>query len=561
MEKKKILSDKINVQLIAEVFLAMGIKDIIFSPGSRNGALMLHFVNHGGFNTFSIVDERCAAFVAMGMAQKTRKPVVICCTSGSAAANYYPAVTEAFYQNVPIIVLTADRPANYTDIFDGQTIRQKNLYQQHVYYSAQLCESSGEEAVTENFLKVKKAVKECVVNEGPVHINMPFSEPLYGTTTEKMIQIEKITQPFIESETIDWDELQPQINTKKKIFILIGLQHPSLWLNDALDKLAKLPQVIIFTENTSNVTNKDFISRIDNVLFGIEDSLNPELQPDLLITLGQNVISKKVKNFLRKNRPREHWHVHPHWHPDTYFALTKEIKQKEEVFAEELSRRIRPNAFNYKDLWLNLREKNERKQQTYVNEIPFSDLSVFKKIIENYPEQAVIHYSNSSAIRYSQLFPHKKSHKIYCNRGTSGIDGSTSTAVGYAMQTEELVILVTGDISFFYDSNALWNQKFPKNLRIILVNNGGGDIFSIIPGPNDSGILAEYFNTKHTLTAAPLAKLYGIDYQKVSTEKDLENALTLFYNESNNAKILEIDTHLSPNAEVMRAYVKRPEAE
>lgn len=152
----KIRSKKINVQLIVEAFYAMGIRDIVISPGSRNGALTMDFVNHGGFATHSVVDERSAGFVALGMAQKTEKPVVVCCTSGSAAANYYPAVTEAFYQNIPLIVLTADRPANFTDIFDGQTIRQENLFEKHTFFNTQLSEQDDDEQIYENFIKIKK---------------------------------------------------------------------------------------------------------------------------------------------------------------------------------------------------------------------------------------------------------------------------------------------------------------------------------------------------------------------------------------------------------------------
>ncbi|MBV7439949.1 2-succinyl-5-enolpyruvyl-6-hydroxy-3-cyclohexene-1-carboxylic-acid synthase, partial [Weeksellaceae bacterium TAE3-ERU29] len=553
---EKRFSKKINVQLIAEVFLAAGIKDIIFSPGSRNGALITHFVNHDGFNTYSIVDERSAGFVALGMAQQTQKPVVICCTSGSAAANYYPAVTEAFYQNIPLIVLTADRPANFTDIFDGQTIRQENLFEKHSYFSTQLSELETDEIITENYLEIKKAITESILNSGPVHINMPFSEPLYETTNELLIDFEKITLPQPKYDELDWEELKETLNSKKKIFILVGLQRKSKWLNDALNQLAKLPQVIVFTENTSNTHGENLISRIDNVLFEREKKQDESLRPDLLITLGQNVISKKVKTFLRTNSPTEHWHVNPYWQPDTYFVLSKKIKQKEEVFVEALSRYLKETPSDYRETWLNIRQENESKQNQYVEKIDFSDLWIFKTLINHYPKNSVIQYSNSSVIRYSQLFPHDESLEIYCNRGTSGIDGSTSTAVGFAIKSEKPVTIVTGDISFFYDSNALWNKKLPNNLRIILLNNGGGDIFSIIPGPDNSGVKEEYFNTKHQLSAKPLAELFGLEYTLANDKNSFKYALNNFYDESSRAKILEVNTQNSPNAKIMRNYIK-----
>ncbi|MGQ2107751.1 2-succinyl-5-enolpyruvyl-6-hydroxy-3-cyclohexene-1-carboxylic-acid synthase [Ornithobacterium rhinotracheale] len=552
----KIRSKKINVQLVVEAFYAMGIRDIVISPGSRNGALTMDFVNHGGFATHSVVDERSAGFVALGMAQKTEKPVVVCCTSGSAAANYYPAVTEAFYQNIPLIVLTADRPANFTDIFDGQTIRQENLFEKHTFFNTQLSEQDDDEQIYENFIKIKKAVFSAMEQSGPVHINMPFSEPLYETTEEKLINFEQITPPIFAPETLDWEALKNELSQYQKIMILIGLQRPSKWLNHALKNLAQLPQVIIFTENTSNLHDEKFISRIDNVLFEKEKIKNESLAPDLLITLGQNIISKKIKSFLRINQPKAHWHVNPYWFPDTYFCLSKEIKQKEEIFAEALSRNIEPKDSEYQSTWLKIREENEAKQNEFLQNLDFCDLWVFQKLINSYPADCVVQYSNSSVIRYSQLFEHRDDIKIFCNRGTSGIDGSTSTAVGFAMKTEELVCLVTGDISFFYDSNALWNRALPKNLRIVLVNNGGGDIFSIIPGPENTGARKAYFKTEHNLSAKPLAELFGLEYTLAKDKAEFKNALNQFFSPSERAKILEVDTANAQNAEMMRRYIK-----
>uniref|UniRef100_UPI0039A6352C 2-succinyl-5-enolpyruvyl-6-hydroxy-3- cyclohexene-1-carboxylic-acid synthase n=1 Tax=Ornithobacterium rhinotracheale TaxID=28251 RepID=UPI0039A6352C len=552
----KIRSKKINVQLIVEAFYAMGIRDIVISPGSRNGALTMDFVNHGGFATHSVVDERSAGFVALGMAQKTEKPVVVCCTSGSAAANYYPAVTEAFYQNIPLIVLTADRPANFTDIFDGQTIRQENLFEKHTYSSVQLSEQEDDEQIYENFVKIKKAVFSAIEKSGPVHINMPFSEPLYETTAENLIHFEQISTPIPTPENLDWAALKEELSRYQKIMILVGVQRPSKWLSHALKDLAKLPQIIIFTENTSNLHDEKFISRIDNVLFEKEGAKDDLLAPDLLITLGQNIISKKIKSFLRLNRPKAHWHINEYWFPDTYFSLTKKIKQKEEIFAEALSRNIKPKDSEYQSTWLKIREENEAKQNEFLQNLDFCDLWVFQKLIHSYPADCVVQYSNSSVIRYSQLFEHREDVKIFCNRGTSGIDGSTSTAVGYAMKTSEMVCLVTGDISFFYDSNGLWNRDLPNNLRIVLVNNGGGDIFSIIPGPESTGAGMAYFKTAHSLTAKPLAELFGLDYIFAKNKAGVLNALNQFFAPSERAKILEVDTANAQNAEVMRHYIK-----
>lgn len=554
MSKK--YSDKLNVQLITESLLAMGVNQVVCSPGSRNGALMMHFANHPKIQTHSIVDERSAAFVALGMAQKTQQPIVLSCTSGSAAANYYPAITEAYYQNIPLIVLTADRPKNYTDIFDGQTIRQENLYEQHSYYNTQLIEEEDDEALTSNFLEIKKAITESITNSGPVHINMPFSEPLYTTTSEIKINFEKISIPQKKYTEIPWESLDPILQTSQKIMILVGQQQVSPELNRALETLARLPQVVVLTENISNVHFSSFISRIDNVLFEMQEKDATVFQPDLLITLGQNIISKKIKQFIRSYSPKEHWHVNPYWQPDTYFCLTQKIINTETHFAVQLAQKLTSQDSQYKENWLQLRARKEERQTLFLDNIPFSDLWVYKNLIPLYPPQTVVQYSNSSVIRYSQLFNHDSSLQIFCNRGTSGIDGSTSTAVGFAMKTEKIVTLVTGDISFFYDSNALWNNKLPCNLRIIVVNNGGGDIFKIIPGPEDSGVVETHFSTEHQLSARPLAELYGLDYECIEDELHFIQKVATFYQSGEQAKILEINTSGRDNASVMRKYFK-----
>lgn len=548
-------SAKLNVQLIAEIFAQSDILDIVISPGSRNGALTMQFTNDSRFNCYSIVDERSAAFVALGMAQSMQKPVVICCTSGSAAANYYPAITEAYYQNIPLIVLTADRPANYTDLFDGQTIRQENMYENHVYHSTQLLESEDEESLTENFSKIKKSLVAAFHNSGPVHINMPFSEPLYTSTQEKLINLDTINFPITAREKIDWTLLENEYYAGQKVMILVGLQYPDDALERLLQKISDFENIIVLTETTSNLHHNQFIAQIDAVLRNIKTSEIDLYKPDLLITLGQNVISKKIKQFLRDNPPKFHWHVDLHWHPDTYFSLTQKIKCNAQDFVYEFSKEFVSLDSDYRQNWLTKNSYNADLQQHFMQNIGWNDLHCFKNIIDNYPHNWAIHYSNSSVIRYSQLFLHHPSNPVYCNRGTSGIDGSTSTAIGFAMQHNKPVVLVTGDISFFYDSNALWNNYIPAHFRIILVNNGGGNIFKIIPGPDTTQALERFFETRHDLNALYLAKMFGFEYHQVNSMESLNDAWKDFYQKSTRPKILEIDTKNAPNAETLRAFI------
>lgn len=551
---KSYFSANLNVQLIGATLEAMGVENIVFSPGSRNGSLIMHLSAMKAFKTYTLVDERSAAYTAMGMAQKTRKPVVICCTSGSASVNYYPAITEAFYQNIPLIVLTADRPRRYIDQFNGQTIRQENVFEKHTYHNENLLEEETDEALTQNFLSIKKTIIKSIENSGPVHINIPLSEPLYDTVPEKKIHFEKLTVPEKKISDIDFDKLRDIAKHQSKIMFLVGMHDYDDRLNQLINDIAKRENVIFLTENTSNLHHKDIVNKIDNALFLLKESKKESFSPDLLITLGQNIVSKKIKQFLRENPPKHHWHVNPYWHPDTFNVLSEKIKINSWEFLDKFKTFELPKS-DYKSLWLNSSKDKNKRQAEFLRKTPFSDLKVFEKIIKQLPHNIVLHYSNSSVIRYAQLFDHHKSIEVFCNRGTSGIDGATSTAVGSAMCTEKQTVLVTGDLSFFYDSNGLWNKYIPHNFRLIVINNGGGDIFKIIPGPANTGVLEESFFVSHKLSPKHLAMLYGFDYVEVNDLENLEKELNILW-EGNNKKILCVNTFREKNSDILKEYIK-----
>lgn len=547
-------SKNLNVQLLAEVFKAYGIEHIILSPGSRNGSLSTHFSHHPDFKTYSIVDERSAGFVALGMAQQLRKPVVLCCTSGSALVNYYPAVTEAFYQNVPLIILSADRPEHLVDQFDGQTIRQKGVLDLHTYHSTQLTEDDSTQALTDNLGLIKNTVNASIQNSGPVHINMPFSEPLYEFQESIDIQFEKFEIPSKPVPEISVDQFAEKWNESSKKLVLVGMLFPNPKLEEWVKKLADDDSVVVFTETTSNLHAKRFFNKIDTVLFSLSEEVLENLKPEILLTIGQNVVSKKVKSFLRNHKPALHWHLDEYWHPDTYQILTAKIVSTPLEFLEMFVPKIYQKESHYFNDWNSIRVEKEEKQKQFESKIAFCDFQVFQKLIEGFPENTQIHYGNSSAIRYAQLFSHKTSNTVFCNRGTSGIDGCTSTSAGASMVNGVQTVLVTGDIGFFYDSNGLWNQYLPSDFRIIIINNGGGNIFKIIPGPENSGVVETVFETRHHLTAKHLAGMFGFDYFSVNNHDDLIVALVEFYQKSNCPRILEINTSQIDNAQIQRSY-------
>lgn len=547
-------SSKRSIQILAHLLQQYGISDIIISPGSRNAPLAIHFSETDAFNCYSIVDERSAAFVGMGMAKSEKKPVAITCTSGSAVANYYPAVTEAFYQNVPLLILTADRPTDYVDIFDGQTIRQKDIFHQHSYGDFQLLEDSKENAEDVNFDIIKKAIELCFEKQGPVHINIPLEEPLYELvselpsfpTVEKTIRHKEYEIPS--NLIADW-------HTSQRIMILVGTKDYSPELESQLTQLVKNHSVVVLSEANSNLYHEKFFRHIDRYIFNFTEEDYKTYAPDLLITVGQNVVSKKVKQFLRSARPKQHWHLDEVWQPDTYFSLTEKIEVKPEVFFSKLLKFINLEPRPYFNLWDVLRDKKDARHEQFLNMVEFSDFYFFNKASQTIPENYNIHFSNSSAIRYAQLFDFGK-RKMYCNRGTSGIDGSTSTAMGFAIKNANPTLLITGDLSFFYDINGLWNQYIPPFVRIIIFNNGEGNIFKIIPGPGNANpnTLDEFIATKHRKHVEHLAKHFGFSYIKVEDEPTLDRVLENFFKPDLQPKILEVNTYGKNSADVQKAY-------
>ena len=541
-----------SVQILAHVLQQYGIDKVVVSPGSRNAPLAIHFSEMDEMQCYSIVDERSAAFVGMGMAKALKKPVALTCTSGSAATNYYPAIVEAFYQNIPLLILTADRPADYVDIFDGQTIRQNQLYQQHSYGDFQLKEDKEEASYDYNLDTVKKAVELCFEKSGPVHINIPLSEPLYNLVTE--LPVLPSVESTIQKNKFDFaPNLIAEWNTSKRILILVGSQNPNPELQMQLSQLVKNHSVVVLTEVTSNLNNEKFFSHIDRYIFNFNEEDFKKYAPDLLITVGQNVVSKKVKTFLRDAKPKHHWHVDENWQPDTYFVLDRKIEAKPEVFFSKLLHNINLEPSPYYNLWDVLRDKADARHDATLPKIGYSDFYLFNMLSEVIPASYKVHFSNSSAIRYAQLFNFNK-YDCYCNRGTSGIDGCTSTAMGFAMMTDDPTLLITGDISFFYDINGLWNQYIPPFARIVIFNNGEGNIFRIIPGPSDTNAVDELIATQHHKSAEFLAKHFGFDYIKAEDELSLDRVVETFFKPGQKPKILEVMTKEHHNEDQLKAY-------
>lgn len=548
-------SNKILSQTLVQLCSDKGIDHIVISPGSRNAPLTIGFGEHSDFKCFSIVDERCAGFFALGIAQQTKKPVAVVCTSGSALLNYYPAVAEAFYSDIPLIILSADRPENFIDIGDGQTIRQKNVFEDHILYSANC--SEGEDFQIKNETEINVALNTAIELHGPVHINIPFSEPLYHTVDNQQVWPQNVL-PRGRAEAL-MENLEPfvtQWNASSRKMILVGVLPPNSVEQRFVEQLARDESVLVFTETTSNLHDVSFISAIDQLIAPLTDPEFKDLQPEILLTFGGLVVSKKIKAFLRSYPPKAHWHVDAKKAYDTYFVLKHHFKTTINKFFADFLPKTRPVASHYKKQWIAKKQYRLERHSTYEGKIPYSDFMVFSEIFHSLPHHIQLQLSNSATVRYAQLFEIPPTAEVFCNRGTSGIDGSTSTAVGAAYASRLPTVFITGDLSFFYDSNALWNKYIPKNFKIIVINNGGGGIFRILPGEKNTQLFDTYFETKHDLSAEHLSEMFGFNYRTIRKKEALKQSLSDFFNEKEGPALLEIFTPSTINDKVLLEYFR-----
>ena len=552
-------SDKILVNHLVDLCAAKGVRHIVFSPGSRNAPLIVSFNDHKDIECLVVADERCAGFFAIGIAQEIKMPVAICCTSGTAALNYAPAIAEAFYQRIPLLVITADRPVEWVNQGDGQTIAQRNVFQNYILDSYELPqESLHQDELWSGGRIINEAIDRCIDQIGPVHINFPLRENLYGVTDTytkpKIIQSVKTKQQLsseqIESIATGW-------NTASKKLILCGQLASDESLNNALNVIAEDESVVILTETTSNLWNPKFVGCIDRTIATFTDEELSGFMPDLLITIGGAIISKRIKSLFRKTQPNQHWHISEHdGHLDTYQSLTKRITCAPSHFFHAIKSKIKPIQSGFSTLWNGRNLLTEEKHYEYISNAEFSDLSVFHSIMDYLPDNSNLHMSNSTTVRYVQLFNPIRGINYFANRGTSGIDGSTSTAAGVSYQSNKINTLVTGDMSFFYDSNAFWNNYLEGNFKVILINNGGGGIFRIIPGPDETDQLEEFFETKQGMTAKYVAKQYNLNYYHASNKKELEDILVSFFTteDNNRPSLLEVFTPRLANDSVLKNY-------
>jgi len=588
---------------IPEICAQLGITDAVLSPGSRCAPLTIAFARHPGVQVRTVPDERAAAFIGLGIAQAQRRAVALVCTSGTAGLNYAPAVAEAYFQQIPLVIFTADRPPEWIDQLDGQTIRQTDLYGAHAKGSFTLpVDTAHPDAEWHAARIVSEAINLAQrAPAGPVQVNVPLREPFYPKAGEeltfgpvKVIWEQTATAALPPAELRALYEL---VRGAERVLVVAGQHRQEDDLEEALQQFAATFGAAVVGDTIANV--RAAIGRQDVFLAVQDQQLKDSLRPTLLLTFGQSLISKALKLYLRNNPIAQHWHVQAAGEvADTYRALTRVVRLGPATFFAELAaydvemltatasdsalpkytpdlslpadatRVARPTpppgaptaaTDSYVATW--------QRAETWATDFladffrqpdqPFNEFTAIQKALQLLPERTALHLANSMAVRYANIIglPTDRQIEVFANRGTSGIDGCTSTAVGATLaQPARPVVLLTGDVAFFYDRNAFWHNYPTPNLRVILLNNHAGGIFRLIDGPRQQPELEEFFETHQPLTAENTARDFKLRYFAVSSFSELESALPVFFAEEGGAALLEITTDSQTNAAFFEHY-------
>ena len=549
---------------IVEIMIAAGVQHAVVSPGSRNAPLLIALAREPRIKKWVITDERSAAFAAIGIAQRLLQPVMIVCTSGSALLDYAPAVSEAYYRQIPIIVVSADRPREWIDQNDSQTIRQEKALAAIVKQSYNLpasCDNASDRWYANRLIN-DAAITATTLPMGPVHINVPLADPLCDTVpvtgNTRLIRPVAIEQAVNETEI---RQLAAIFAQTKRVMIVAGFHHPSQRLNKTLSEIARRSNVTILTETISNLHNALFISAIDRTLGAMPSGDAPQYAPQLLITIGGALVSKVVKKFLRRYPVMHEWRVGADLCTiDTMQHLTTRINSSAELLFNQLITELPTETCptsDYAEKWHLLADDAIRWHNQYVANAPWCDLKAFSIILPSIPTHYTLHLSNGTCIRYAQLFGSAITQPCYCNRGTSGIDGSTSTALGTSLVTPdgETALLITGDMSFGYDLAGITSQYNSAKLKIIVMCNGGGNIFRFLNGTSGLPELERYFEVARTDRTRALAAAFEFEYFEACDEISLQQMLPEFYN-CNRQAIMAVRTPAQTNAEILRQYFR-----
>ncbi len=489
-------SSKQNVNILTSLLVAHGIHHAVVCPGSRNAPIVHNLNECPDIQCYPVTDERSAGFYALGMTQALKEPVVVCVTSGTALLNLYPAVAEAYYQHRSLVVVSADRPQQWIDQLDGQTLPQPDALGCFVKKAVSLPEPHDEDTRWYCNRLINEAL---MVKHGPVHINVPITEPLFDFST-------------------------PDLPKERKIELL-----PADISNVTLSHVCRM---FMQAKRPMLIAGQPMNPLMDEAVVQIGD--DADYIPDFVLYTGGSIVSKRLKHFLRK--AKETWVVNSEGEvTDTFMNLTHVVQGDGDVVADMVRSNLEETPHPFVQKWEALLA--QIRQQVEANEPPYSSAAVVK-YFEQKRGANIVHYANSMAIRLANTY---SKTPVYCNRGVNGIEGSLSTAAGFSCVTDEKVFCVIGDLSFFYDQNALWNQNLRGNLRILLLNNGKGGIFDMLPGLEKSPARDKYVAAEHHATAEGICQQNDIYYQQATTTEEMQRGIDLLLSsEFSRPMVLEV---------------------
>lgn len=561
-------SAKKNILQLVSLMQGAGFTDVVVCPGSRNAPLV-HTFNAAGMNCYEITDERSAGFFALGLIEAKGKPVAVCCTSGSAVSNLAPAVAEAFYRPLPLIVITADRPMRWIGQMDGQTLPQTAVFGDTVRKVVSLPEPESNEGkigaeeewhsnrlINEAFIALRKF-------GGPVQINVPITEPLFDFTaerlpSERLVRYESPVRSV--SRLAEAADMRRECLEAKRPMIVVGQMSRTMAgrLREPVSRLVR-NGAVVFADRLSNLQVPGVISYVYDSLLYAERGCEG-LKPDFVVTLGGHIVSKRLKLLLRNGRPKVHWHVDPNGElADLFCCATRLVEATGAEALEFLQENVVNADKAFGDLW--------RARTRFVDEHfggyddwGYSDMSVLKAVVRRKPSAMSMQVANSSVVRNVQLFDFP-TDDFQCNRGVNGIDGCVSTAVGYMAAGRDTLFL-TGDLTFFYDRNGLWNRFVKETgeddrggrLRIVILNNGGGQIFRMLNGLGDSPYRDRYVAASHDTSAEFVAREIAADYFSVRDAGSLERSVDALFRSDKKVAILEAFTDPAVNESAVRDY-------
>lgn len=548
-------TDKKNILQLVALLRAHGIRRVVLCPGSRNIPLVQTLANMTEMTCYPMTDERSAGFFALGLSLHDGRPAAVCCTSGTALLNLHPAVAEAYYQQVPLVIISADRPTAWIGQMDGQTLPQPGVFGTLVKKSVHLPEVHTDEdewfcnrLVNEALLELNHHGK------GPVHINVPVSDPFFRLPVTELPDVRVIRRyRGLNVYDQDYQPLIQRLNRYQRRMAVVG-QMNLIYLFDKRYTKLLYKHFAWVTEHLSNRTIPGLpVAQLEALLTAMDQEEQERMRPELLITYGGHIVSKRLKQFLRKHPPLEHWHVAADGEvADLYGCLTTVIEMDPFEFLEKIAPLIDSRTPDYPRLW------EARSKSLAAVQFAYSEMSVTGSVIRCLPSPATLHLANSSVVRYAQFFALPAEVEVLCNRGTNGIEGSLSTAIGYASVSDRLNFVFIGDLSFFYDMNALWNSNYGSNLRILLLNNGGGEIFHALPGLELHPNASRFVTGAHNATAQAWAEDRGFGYMAVHNETELEAALPVFTDPSVGQRplLLEAFTDKAADVEQLKNYFR-----